>query len=157
VTLVHGGPYDRHADRLMLGWDPSGQWLATAGYAVFLPNQRGGKGHRHDFAVRVAGAVGLDEWTEICTGIDLLIAGGVADPEVVAHDGRDVRSYVALPQRGVLLDALSVSRPSTGRPAYGFLSPLSRSASVRSAAVSRWNAGMSSLATSTGTWWPADP
>lgn len=65
----------------MLGWDPSGQWLATAGYAVFLPNPRGGKGHGHDFAVRLAGAVGLDEWTDICAGIDLLIAGGVADPE----------------------------------------------------------------------------
>jgi dipeptidyl aminopeptidase/acylaminoacyl peptidase len=95
VTLVHGGPYDRHADRLMLGWHPSGQWLATAGYAVFLPNPRGGKGHGHDFAVRVAGAVGLDEWTDILAGIDLLVAGGVADPDRLGIGGWSHGGFMA--------------------------------------------------------------
>jgi len=95
VTLVHGGPYDRHADRLMLGWHPSGQWLATAGYAVFLPNPRGGQGHGHDFAVRVAGAVGLDEWTDICTGIDLLIADGVANPDRLGIGGWSHGGFMA--------------------------------------------------------------
>ena len=57
VTLVHGGPYGRYADSLALAWWPSGQWLATAGYAVFLPNPRGSAGHGHEFAVSVAGAV----------------------------------------------------------------------------------------------------
>ncbi|MEV6030781.1 S9 family peptidase [Nonomuraea sp. NPDC052116] len=80
VTLVHGGPYARHADQFMLGPIPSGQWLATTGYAVFLPNPRGGQGHGHDFAAAVAGAVGMEEWTDILSGIDLLISGGVADP-----------------------------------------------------------------------------
>jgi dipeptidyl aminopeptidase/acylaminoacyl peptidase len=80
VTLPHGGPYDRYADEFMLHWAPSGQWLAHAGYAVFLPNPRGGQGHGHDFAASVAGAAGQDEWTDILTGIDLLIAEGVADP-----------------------------------------------------------------------------
>ncbi|MGW4939963.1 S9 family peptidase [Actinoplanes sp. NPDC004185] len=95
VTLVHGGPYDRHADRLQLGWDPSGQWLATAGYAVFLPNPRGGMGHGHDFAVRVAGAVGLEEWTDICTGIDRLIADGVADPDRLGIGGWSHGGFMA--------------------------------------------------------------
>jgi dipeptidyl aminopeptidase/acylaminoacyl peptidase len=80
VTLVHGGPDDRYADEFMLGWWPSGQWLATAGYAVFLPNPRGGQGHGQAFAAAVAGAVGTQEWTDILSGIDLLIADGVADP-----------------------------------------------------------------------------
>jgi dipeptidyl aminopeptidase/acylaminoacyl peptidase len=79
ITLVHGGPDDRYADEF-LGylWTP-GQWLATAGFAVFLPNPRGGQGHGHEFAAAVAGAVGTDEWTDILAGIDLLIAEGVAD------------------------------------------------------------------------------
>lgn len=81
VTLVHGGPYDRFADRCQLFWFPSAQWLATAGYAVFLPNPRGGQGHGHQFAVSVAGRVGQEEWTDILTGIDLLITEGVADPD----------------------------------------------------------------------------
>ncbi|SFP96405.1 Dipeptidyl aminopeptidase/acylaminoacyl peptidase [Amycolatopsis arida] len=81
VTIVHGGPYDRYADRCQLFWFPSAQWLATAGYAVFLPNPRGGQGHGHQFASRVAGRVGQEEWTDILTGIDLLITEGVADPD----------------------------------------------------------------------------
>ncbi|MCC8247126.1 S9 family peptidase [Saccharothrix luteola] len=81
VTIVHGGPYDRYADRLQLFWFPSAQWLATAGYAVFLPNPRGGQGHGHRFALSVAGRVGQEEWTDILTGIDLLVTEGVADPD----------------------------------------------------------------------------
>ena len=81
VTLVHGGPYDRFADRFQLFWFPSAQWLATAGYAVFLPNPRGGQGHGHQFALSVAGRVGQEEWTDILTGIDRLITDGVADPD----------------------------------------------------------------------------
>jgi dipeptidyl aminopeptidase/acylaminoacyl peptidase len=87
ITWVHGGPYGRYADRFMLDWAPSGQWFATAGYAVFLPNPRGGKGHGHDFAARVAGAVGIDDWTDILAGIDLLVAGGVADPDRLGIGG----------------------------------------------------------------------
>ncbi|MEU4624883.1 S9 family peptidase [Actinoplanes sp. NPDC023801] len=80
VTIVHGGPYARYADTCQLFWWPSAQWLATAGYAVFLPNPRGGQGHGHEFAAAVAGRVGQEEWTDILTGVDLLVAGGVADP-----------------------------------------------------------------------------
>jgi dipeptidyl aminopeptidase/acylaminoacyl peptidase len=81
VTIVHGGPYDRYTDRCQLFWFPSAQWLAAAGYAVFLPNPRGGQGHGHQFAAGVAGRVGQEEWTDILTGVDLLIARGVADPD----------------------------------------------------------------------------
>lgn len=87
ITLVHGGPYARYADEFMLGVIPSGQWLATAGYAVFLPNPRGGEGHGHDFAATVAGAVGMDEWTDIVSGIDMLIADGIADPDRLGIGG----------------------------------------------------------------------
>lgn len=81
VTIAHGGPYDRYADRCQLFWFPSAQWLAGAGFAVFLPNPRGGQGHGHQFALSVAGRVGQEEWTDIVTGIDLLVAEGIADPD----------------------------------------------------------------------------
>ncbi|EME57582.1 alpha/beta hydrolase family protein [Amycolatopsis decaplanina] len=81
ITIPHGGPYDRYADGFRLGWFPSAQWLASAGHAVFLPNPRGGQGHGHEFAASVAGRVGLEEWRDIETGIDLLVAEGVADPD----------------------------------------------------------------------------
>jgi dipeptidyl aminopeptidase/acylaminoacyl peptidase len=75
-----GGPYGRWADELMAGWWSWGQWLAAAGYAVFLPNPRGSQGHGHAFAALVAAAVGQDEWTDILAGLDELVADGVADP-----------------------------------------------------------------------------
>jgi dipeptidyl aminopeptidase/acylaminoacyl peptidase len=95
VTLPHGGPHDRYADQLQLGWYPSGQWLATAGYAVFLPNPRGGQGHGHAFAACVAGAVGGAEWTDILTGIDMLVADGVADPDRLGIGGWSHGGYLA--------------------------------------------------------------
>jgi dipeptidyl aminopeptidase/acylaminoacyl peptidase len=80
ITWVHGGPYGRFDDSLMLHPHAPGQWLAAAGYAVFLPNPRGSQGHGHDFAAAVAGDIGGAEWSDITSGIDLLVAAGVADP-----------------------------------------------------------------------------
>lgn len=95
ITIAHGGPYDRYADRLQLFWFPSAQWLATAGYAVFLPNPRGGQGHGHQFALSVAGRVGQEEWTDILTGIDLLITEGVADPDRLGIAGGSHGGFVS--------------------------------------------------------------
>jgi dipeptidyl aminopeptidase/acylaminoacyl peptidase len=95
ITLVHGGPYDRHADECLAGDHASGQWLATAGFAVFLPNPRGSTGHGHEFAAAVAGSVGLDEWTDIVSGIDLLIADGVADPDRLGIGGWSHGGFMA--------------------------------------------------------------
>jgi dienelactone hydrolase len=95
VTIVHGGPYDRYADRLQLFWFSSAQWLAAAGYAVFLPNPRGGQGHGHEFAASVAGRVGREEWTDILTGIDLLIAEGIADPDRLGIAGGSHGGFMA--------------------------------------------------------------
>lgn len=95
ITLVHGGPYDRYADQFLLGTSPSAQWLATAGYAIFLPNPRGGEGHGHAFAASVAGAVGMQEWTDITSGIDLLIADGIADPDRLGIGGWSHGGFMA--------------------------------------------------------------
>ncbi|MEE1745634.1 S9 family peptidase [Streptomyces sp. JV184] len=95
VTMVHGGPYFRYADEFTLNAVDCGQWLATAGYAVFLPNPRGGSGHGHEFAAMVAGAVGGDEWTDILSGIDLLVAQGVADPERLGISGWSHGGFIA--------------------------------------------------------------
>ena len=81
ITIGHGGPYGRWVNTLNLNWAPNAQWLAAAGYAVFLPNPRGGMGHGNEFADAVSGTVGLDDWKDIETGIDALIRGGFADPD----------------------------------------------------------------------------
>jgi dipeptidyl aminopeptidase/acylaminoacyl peptidase len=99
ITWVHGGPPARHADQFMLGPRSPGQWLATAGYAVFLPNPRGGVGHGRDFAAAVVrsagGTVGGADWSDIVSGIDMLIAEGVADPGRLAIGGASYGGFMA--------------------------------------------------------------
>jgi dipeptidyl aminopeptidase/acylaminoacyl peptidase len=95
ITVVHGGPDYRYADEFLLAPHPTGQWLATAGYAVFLPNPRGGVGHGRDFAAAVVGAVGGAEWSDITSGIDLLIDEGVADPGRLGIAGASHGGFMA--------------------------------------------------------------
>jgi len=95
ITVVHGGPQDRYTDSLNLGWHPSAQWLAAAGFAVFLPNPRGGTGRGHAFAAQVAGEVGGTEWTDILTGIDVLASRGVADPNRLGIAGWSHGGFMA--------------------------------------------------------------
>jgi dipeptidyl aminopeptidase/acylaminoacyl peptidase len=95
ITWVHGGPDSRYADQFFLQPARPGQWLATAGFAVFLPNPRGGVGHGRDFAAAVAGSVGGAEWTDIVSGIDLLIAEGVADPDRLGIGGPSHGGFMA--------------------------------------------------------------
>jgi dipeptidyl aminopeptidase/acylaminoacyl peptidase len=99
ITWVNGGPLSRYADRFLLGPRPPGQWLAAAGYAVFLPNPRGGAGHGSDFAAAVVrsagGIVGGADWSDIVSGIDLLIAEGVADPGRLGIAGASYGGFMA--------------------------------------------------------------
>jgi dipeptidyl aminopeptidase/acylaminoacyl peptidase len=108
ITLVRGGPYSRWADEFMLSWVSWGQWLATAGFAVFHPNARGGEGHGQDFAGMVAKAVGGDEWTDILSGIDALVADGVADAD---------RLGIAGPSHGGFISAWAVTQTDRFRAA----------------------------------------
>ena len=98
VTLVHGGPYGRYADEWQLhpaASLPPAQWLAAAGYGVFLPNPRGGQGRGHAFAAAVAGEVGAADWPDIEQGIDLLVADGVADPDRLGIGGWSHGGFMA--------------------------------------------------------------
>jgi dipeptidyl aminopeptidase/acylaminoacyl peptidase len=99
ITWVHGGPLARYADQLLPGPRTPGQWLATGGYAVFLPNPRGGVGHGRDFAAAVVrsagGVVGGADWSDIVTGIDGLIAEGVADPDRLGIAGASYGGFMA--------------------------------------------------------------
>lgn len=95
VVVVHGGPYGRFADSFQLDWRPSGQWFASAGYAVLLPNPRGGLGRGNDFADKVAGAVGTDDWNDIQAGIDWLVAQSVADPNSLGIAGWSQGGFMA--------------------------------------------------------------
>jgi dipeptidyl aminopeptidase/acylaminoacyl peptidase len=89
VVLPHGGPYDRSDLRFHLGAMGSGwaQWLALDGYAVLLPNYRGGSGHGERFAAAIRGDVGGADYANVISAVDAAIARGIADPERVGIGG----------------------------------------------------------------------
>ncbi|HWM72224.1 MAG TPA: S9 family peptidase [Nocardioides sp.] len=87
VVLVHGGPYSRSGRELhcrALDW---GQWLATAGYTVLMPNYRGGAGHGDAVARAVRGDVGGAEWGDVLAAVDAAVDRGIADPDRLGIGG----------------------------------------------------------------------
>ncbi len=87
VTLVHGGPYGRWGHEFHLDALDWGQWLALAGYAVLMPNPRGGFGHGEQFAAAARGAVGQADYQDVIAAVDAAIDRGIADPERLGIGG----------------------------------------------------------------------
>ncbi len=87
VVLVHGGPYGRSSN----GWNLRplnwAQWLATHGYAILMPNYRGGVGHGNAFAAAARGHVGDGDWTDVQSMVDAAIARGIADADKLGIGG----------------------------------------------------------------------
>jgi dipeptidyl aminopeptidase/acylaminoacyl peptidase/hypoxanthine phosphoribosyltransferase len=81
IVMPHGGPYGRSGRTLQATAGNWAQWLAAAGYAVLLPNYRGGSGRGMEFARLAAGGVGGDEFDDVLSGVDAAVAAGIADPD----------------------------------------------------------------------------
>jgi dipeptidyl aminopeptidase/acylaminoacyl peptidase len=75
VVYPHGGPHSRST----LGFDFTVQLFAANGYAVFQPNFRGSSGYGQKFIDADRGDFGGGDMRDILTGIDKLIADGIAD------------------------------------------------------------------------------
>lgn len=87
IVLVHGGPYGRSGRELHchpLDW---GQWLASAGYTVLMPNYRGGAGRGEAFAAAARADMGGAEWADIMAAVDTAVERGVADPDRLGIGG----------------------------------------------------------------------
>lgn len=87
VVLVHGGPYGRWGHEFHLDAFDWGQWLAYAGYAVLMPNPRGGFGHGEQFAAAARGEVGQADYQDVIAAVDAAIERGIADPERLGIGG----------------------------------------------------------------------
>src|SRR5262249_18462530 len=78
VADIHGVPMWQWLDRLMLGWHDWGQWLASHGYAVLLPNPRGSYGRGLEYAWCNRGTWGIGDFQDVLSGVDAMIARGIA-------------------------------------------------------------------------------
>lgn len=95
IVLVHGGPtalwgYDFMGTRSM-GW---GQMLAAHGYAIFLPNPRGSMGWGRAFAEANIGDMGGGDLHDVLSGVDWLVAHGIADPNRLGIGGWSYGGYI---------------------------------------------------------------
>ena len=97
VTIVHGGPTGRagyqFASRGLAALAPL---LAARGVAVFLPNYRGSNGRGVAFAEANRGDMGGADWRDILTGIDALVADGVADPDRLGIAGWSYGGFITM-------------------------------------------------------------
>jgi len=95
VLQVHGGPEGVSLN----GWTSSAlypvQPLAARGYAVLQPNYRGSQGGGVAFSKADHDDLGGKDFDDILAGIDLLIEGGVVDPQRVGTGGWSYGGYMS--------------------------------------------------------------
>ena len=86
VVQTHGGP--QGSDKYGFGqWRTYVQVLAARGYAVLQPNYRGSTGYGDPFLRDMVGSYFNNAHLDVMTGVDHLIALGLADPDRLVKMG----------------------------------------------------------------------
>ena len=93
VMTVHGGPVWRSRPRY-IGRGAQTVLLLQRGYAIFVPNPRGSSGQGQDFARRVFGDTGGGDAMDLLSGLDALVARGIADPTRLGVTGGSYGGYM---------------------------------------------------------------
>ena len=83
IMDIHGGPPGYWGNQ----FEGEHQLLAGQGYAVLGPNPRGSSSYGDEHLRALMGDVGGGEYEDLMSGVDALIARGVADPERLALRG----------------------------------------------------------------------
>jgi dipeptidyl aminopeptidase/acylaminoacyl peptidase len=91
VVLVHGGPTGRWSD----SFEPWGQLLVARGYTVLYPNIRGSVGYGQRFVEMNRADWGGADFKDVMSGVDAMIARGVADPNRLGIGGWSYGGYMA--------------------------------------------------------------
>ncbi|MDW8060035.1 MAG: S9 family peptidase [Thermomicrobium sp.] len=80
VVQIHGGPTSLWANEFAASWHDWAQPLASRGCAVLLPNPRGSTGRGAEWVNALFGDVGGGEYRDVVSGVEALVARGIADP-----------------------------------------------------------------------------
>jgi dipeptidyl aminopeptidase/acylaminoacyl peptidase len=94
LVVAHGGPAGAHLNNFRVGGLEGGQLWAGRGWAVFYPNPRGSSNYGERFLRANVNDWGGGDYRDIMTGVDALIARGIADPERMAHIGWSYGGYM---------------------------------------------------------------
>jgi dipeptidyl aminopeptidase/acylaminoacyl peptidase len=92
LVLLHGGPY---GSRYSLAFHATAQYFAAHGYQVFMPNFRASGGYGTAFMLRERSDWGGQDWRDVMTGIDSLVAAGLADGDRLGVFGHSYGGYLS--------------------------------------------------------------
>lgn len=94
LVVAHGGPAGAYTNNYRVGGLEGGQLWAGQGWAVLYPNPRGSTNYGEKFLRANLNDWGGGDYRDIMTGVDALIARGVADPDRMAHIGWSYGGYM---------------------------------------------------------------
>lgn len=94
LTVAHGGPAGVFLNNYRAGGLEGGAVWAGEGWAVFYPNPRGSANYGDGFVRANINDWGGGDYRDIMTGIDALVARGIADPDRLAHIGWSYGGYM---------------------------------------------------------------
>jgi dipeptidyl aminopeptidase/acylaminoacyl peptidase len=94
VALIHGGPAGVWTQSFPGSYGNFGHVWAGKGWVVFYPNVRGSSSYGGKFLASNVRDWGGGDYQDIQTGIDHLIAKGVADPDKLAQSGWSYGGYM---------------------------------------------------------------
>jgi dipeptidyl aminopeptidase/acylaminoacyl peptidase len=94
VALIHGGPSGVWTQSFPSSWGNFGHVWAGKGWVVFYPNVRGSSAYGEKFLASNVRDWGGGDYQDIQTGLDHLIAKGVADPNKLGQAGWSYGGYM---------------------------------------------------------------
>lgn len=94
LVVAHGGPSGAFLHNHRIGGLEGGQVWAGRGWAVFYPNPRGSTNYGEKFLRANIHDWGGGDYRDIMSGVDALVARGVADPDKLAHIGWSYGGYM---------------------------------------------------------------
>ena len=77
ILYIHGGPHAMYGTSFFHEF----QVLAASGFVILITNPRGSTGYGGEFANVIQYRYPGDDYRDLMTGVDLLIARGIADPD----------------------------------------------------------------------------
>jgi acylaminoacyl-peptidase len=83
ILEIHGGPFANYGDR----FDLEKQLMAARGYVVLYTNPRGSTSYGHEFGNLIHHAYPGDDFYDLNSGVDAVVAKGYIDPEQVYVTG----------------------------------------------------------------------
>ncbi len=94
MVVVHGGPTGAHVNSFRMSYGDGGQFWAGQGWAVLYPNPRGSTNYGEKFMRGNIPDWGGGDYRDIMTGVDAVIARGIADPQKLAVQGWSYGGYM---------------------------------------------------------------